>query len=80
MQELLPKFFFKRIRVEQAGAALVRGIEERAPRVFAPSWWRYVSALRGILNPLLDRRLERDAKVAGALRQAEASAKAKSAA
>ena len=80
MQELLPKFFFKRIPVEQAGAALVSGIEERAPRVFAPKWWRYGSALRGILNPLLDRRLERDAKVAAALRKAEADAKAKSAA
>jgi NAD(P)-dependent dehydrogenase (short-subunit alcohol dehydrogenase family) len=80
MQELLPKAFFKRIPVEQAGAALVHGIEERAPRVFAPRWWRYVSALRGILNPILDRRLERDAKVATALRQAEADTKAKSAA
>ena len=77
MQELLPKFFFKRIRVEEAGAALVHGIEERAPRVFAPRWWRYVSALRGILNPILDRRMERDVKVAAALRQAEAE-KAKS--
>ena len=38
----------------------MRGIEERAPRIFAPKWWRYVSALRGIINPLLDRRLERD--------------------
>jgi NAD(P)-dependent dehydrogenase (short-subunit alcohol dehydrogenase family) len=77
MQELLPKFFFKRIRVEEAGAALVHGIEERTPRVFAPRWWRYVSALRGILNPIFDRRMERDAKVAAALRQAEAE-KAKS--
>ena len=36
------------------------GIEERAPRIFAPKWWRYVSALRGIINPLLDRRCERE--------------------
>jgi NAD(P)-dependent dehydrogenase (short-subunit alcohol dehydrogenase family) len=79
LQELLPKFFFKRIQVEEAGAALVVGIEERAPRVFAPRWWRYVSALRGILNPIFDRRMERDAGVAAALRQAEAE-KAKSSA
>jgi NAD(P)-dependent dehydrogenase (short-subunit alcohol dehydrogenase family) len=77
MQELLPKFFFKRIRVEDAAAALVHGIEERAPRVFAPRWWRYFSALRGTLNPIFDRRMERDARVAAALRQAEAD-KAKS--
>ncbi len=80
MQELLPKFFFKRIRVEDAAAALVHGIEERAPRVFAPRWWRYFSALRGILNPIFDRRMERDARVAAALRQAEADKAAKTAA
>jgi NAD(P)-dependent dehydrogenase (short-subunit alcohol dehydrogenase family) len=72
MQELLPAFFFRRIEVEEAAAAIVRGIEERSPRIFAPRWWRYVSALRGILNPIFDRRMERDAKVAAALRQAEA--------
>jgi len=77
MQELLPKVFFRRIKVEDAGAVVVRGIEERAPRIFAPQWWRYVSALRGILNPIFDRRMERDARVAAALRQAEADKAAK---
>lgn len=72
MQELLPKAFFKRIKPEEAAAALVRGIEERAPRVFAPKWWRYASALRGLLNPVFDRRMERDAKVHAAVRGAEA--------
>ena len=52
----------------------MRGIEERAPRIFAPKWWRYVSALRGLINPLLDRRLESDAKMQGALRTIEADA------
>jgi NAD(P)-dependent dehydrogenase (short-subunit alcohol dehydrogenase family) len=72
MRELLPKFFFKRIRPEEAGAALIRGVQERAPRVFAPRWWRYVSAFRGLINPLTDRRLERDARVGSAVREAEA--------
>ena len=76
MQELLPKAFFRRIRPEQAAAALVSGIEERAPRVFAPRWWRYVSALRGLLNPVFDRRMERDAKVHAAIRAAEADREA----
>ena len=56
----MPGFLLKRITPAEAGAAVVRGIEERAPRIFAPKWWRYVSALRGLLNPLLDRRAERD--------------------
>ncbi len=72
IQEMLPDFFFRRLTVDVAGSALVRGMEERAPRVFAPRWWRYVSALRGIINPIIDRRMERDARVGAAVRQAEA--------
>jgi NAD(P)-dependent dehydrogenase (short-subunit alcohol dehydrogenase family) len=74
MQENLPNFLRKRIQPDEAGAAVVRGIEERAPRTFAPKWWRYVSALRGILNPLLDRRFERDATMIATVREIEAKA------
>jgi NAD(P)-dependent dehydrogenase (short-subunit alcohol dehydrogenase family) len=74
MQQNLPEFLKKRITPAQAGAAVVRGIEERAPRIFAPKWWRYVSALRGILNPLLDRRFENDAAMTKTVREVEAEA------
>jgi NAD(P)-dependent dehydrogenase (short-subunit alcohol dehydrogenase family) len=74
MQQNLPEFLRKRITPAQAGAAVVAGIEERAPRIFAPKWWRYVSALRGILNPLLDRRFERDAAMTATIREVEAEA------
>ena len=74
LEENTPAFLRKRITPDEAGAAMVRGIEERAPRIFAPKWWRYASALRGVLNPLLDRRMERDAKVAAAVRDIEAEA------
>jgi len=72
LEEMAPKFFMKRIRPEEAGAAVVRGIEERAPRIFAPKWWRYVSALRGILMPLLEKRMAKDPRAGAALRDAEA--------
>jgi NAD(P)-dependent dehydrogenase (short-subunit alcohol dehydrogenase family) len=74
MQQNLPDFLRKRIGPDEAGAAVVRGIEERAPRIFAPKWWRYVSALRGILNPLLDRRFERDAAMTATIREVEVEA------
>lgn len=73
MQENLPGFILTRLQPSEAGAAIVRGIEQRAPRIFAPKWLRFVSALRGILNPLLDRRLERDAKMAAMVRDIEAA-------
>jgi NAD(P)-dependent dehydrogenase (short-subunit alcohol dehydrogenase family) len=72
LEEIAPDFLMKRITPEQAGAAVVKGIEERAPRIFAPRWWRYLSALRGLLNPLLDRRSERDPRIVAAIREAEA--------
>ncbi len=63
LRENTPDFLLKRIPPSEAGAAIVRGIEERSPRIFAPRWWRYISALRGILNPLLDRRMESDRRM-----------------
>jgi hypothetical protein len=51
---------------------VVRGIEERAPRIFVPKWWRYVSALRGVINPLLDKRMESDAKTRALVRDLDA--------
>jgi NAD(P)-dependent dehydrogenase (short-subunit alcohol dehydrogenase family) len=74
MQQNLPDFLRKRIGPDEAGAAVVRGIEARAPRIFAPKWWRYVSALRGIVNPLLDRRFERDAAMTATIREIEGEA------
>jgi len=72
VRELSPDFLMKRITPDEAAAGLVRGIEERAPRIFVPKWWRYVSALRGIVNPLLDKRMETDAKTRALFRDMDA--------
>ena len=78
LEETLPRFLLRRISPQEAGAALVRGVEQRAPRVFAPrAPWRYISALRGLINPLFDRRMERDSKIAKVVREAEAAARSK---
>jgi hypothetical protein len=71
LQEFSPDFLLKRTTPAAAGAAIVAGIEERAPRIFAPKWLRYVSAFRGLINPLLERRVERDSRMAAAIRKAE---------
>ncbi len=59
----LPKPLRKRLQPGAAGAAIVDGIERRAPRIIRPRSWAAVSALRGILNPLLDAHLARDASL-----------------
>lgn len=71
LRDTLPAFLLKRISAEAAGAAVVRALEERAPRTFAPSVWRYLSALRGALNPILDRRLDHDAGIAAVVAEVE---------
>jgi NAD(P)-dependent dehydrogenase (short-subunit alcohol dehydrogenase family) len=71
LERILPRLLLRRIAPATAAAALVGGVERRAPRVFAPPVWRYISALRGLVNPLADRHLERDAEIAATIREAE---------
>ena len=72
-QDAFPSFLTRRITAEAAGQALARGIENRAARVIAPRWWVVYSVLRGILNPLLDRRMETDERVQSVLRDVAAA-------
>jgi NAD(P)-dependent dehydrogenase (short-subunit alcohol dehydrogenase family) len=61
MQNVLPKVLRKRLSPAQAGEAVARGIEKRAPRIIAPKRWAAFSAMRGIVNPLLDDYMVKDA-------------------
>lgn len=54
LEETIPSFYRKRITPAKAGAALVKGIENRSARVIEPAKWRPLSTLRGILNPIVD--------------------------
>lgn len=56
----LPRPFLKRLTPDAAATAVADGIVRRAPRVTAPSRWKAVSALRGVLAPALDARQARD--------------------
>ncbi len=67
-----PTFASKPIPVAAAGAAIVRGVEERRARVWAPRWVGTVLALRGIVGPLIERRQTRDPDTAAALAIADA--------
>jgi NAD(P)-dependent dehydrogenase (short-subunit alcohol dehydrogenase family) len=58
--ETMPALLRKRLSPAQAGEAIARGIETRAPRIIAPRRWAALSALRGILNPPLDHYMMKD--------------------
>jgi NAD(P)-dependent dehydrogenase (short-subunit alcohol dehydrogenase family) len=65
----LPKPLQKRVSPRVAGEAIVRGIERRAPRIIRPRRWVAMSVLRGVLNPLVDRQMERDAEIQALARE-----------
>jgi NAD(P)-dependent dehydrogenase (short-subunit alcohol dehydrogenase family) len=69
MIDTLPKPLRKRIPPSAAGEAIVTGIEQRRPRIIRPRRWAVWSVLRGILNPLTDARLEKDAATQELLRE-----------
>ena len=61
MFQTFPGVLRKRLAPPVAGEAIARAIEERSPRLIRPRRWAALSALRGITEPLLDARLQRDA-------------------
>ena len=69
-----PKVLHKRLPPSAAGAAIVRGIERRQPRIIRPRRWAAISVLRGILNPLTDAQMERHKATQAMLSQLDARA------
>jgi NAD(P)-dependent dehydrogenase (short-subunit alcohol dehydrogenase family) len=74
MWQTFPAPLRKRIAPVEAGEAIARGIERRAPRIIRPRRWAAVSVLRGVLGPLSDAQLERDALAQQLLRELDARA------
>jgi NAD(P)-dependent dehydrogenase (short-subunit alcohol dehydrogenase family) len=72
MMAAVPKPLRKRLAPQVAGEAIVRGIERRQPRIIRPRRWTVVSVLRGILGPLGDAQMERDATTQAIVRELDA--------
>ncbi len=64
----------KRLQPAAAGEAIARGIENRRPRIIEPKRWMLMAALRGVLGPLGDARLERDETMQAHMREMDARA------
>jgi NAD(P)-dependent dehydrogenase (short-subunit alcohol dehydrogenase family) len=70
----LPKPLHKRLAPATAGEAIAQAIERRQPRLIRPRRWSVLSVLRGIVNPLSDARMEREASTQSFLREIDARA------
>ena len=69
-----PKPMLKRLKPSVAGESIAHGIERRAARIIRPRVYAPISALRGVLGPLIDRRFARDERVLDAVREMDARA------
>jgi NAD(P)-dependent dehydrogenase (short-subunit alcohol dehydrogenase family) len=68
----LPRAMLKRLAPETAAAALATGIAHRVPRVMVPSRWKPMSALRGLVAPVLDSHLAGDRRTLAVLSELDA--------
>ena len=53
----LPRPMIKRVTPKSAAFAIADGLERRAPRVIHPSRWAIIAAARGVVGPVLDKKL-----------------------
>ncbi|MFW0797274.1 short-chain dehydrogenase/reductase [Gordonia sp. CPCC 205515] len=67
----LPWPLSRRITAQDAAAVIVDAVAGRRARVIAPRQWTVYAALRGLINPLLDLRLERDKGIRDLIRRLE---------
>jgi NAD(P)-dependent dehydrogenase (short-subunit alcohol dehydrogenase family) len=68
----MPGFISKPAPLAKAIDAIEHGIERRAARIWAPRWIGPMLALRGLVQPIMERSVERDpARLAESLRLAE---------
>lgn len=59
----LPRQMMKRVTPTSAANAIADGLERRTPRVIHPSRWSAISAARGVIGPMLDKKLTTDRTV-----------------
>lgn len=74
MRGLAPSFLTRQIPVAKAGEAVVDAIERRDARVVVPFEYKVFLYLRGLAGPFMDKRFERDPRVAEIVRDAEQQA------
>ncbi|QIH98630.1 SDR family NAD(P)-dependent oxidoreductase [Rhodococcoides fascians A21d2] len=70
---LLPWPLSRRLPSRRAAELLVRAVRTRRARLIAPAVWTPYFWFRGILNPILERRLVRDRAIAQIIRDVEST-------
>lgn len=71
----LPDFLRRPITPEQMATAIVKGMQQREPRIVAPGRWTPIFMLRGVFNPLADWYVSRHRGLQDMLRELESQSR-----
>lgn len=77
VQRAYPRPLRKLITPEAVAAAVVEGIERRSPRITVPKRWIPISIMRGVINAVTDKKLERDREFSRLVLEIEAQAESR---
>ncbi|MBT0567326.1 SDR family NAD(P)-dependent oxidoreductase [Williamsia sp. CHRR-6] len=67
----IPGPLLKPTTPEKLAAAAIRGIEKRSRATVYPPLWKPTSYIRGVMNPIIDRKIERSSKIRALIAQVE---------
>lgn len=75
-ETVLPNYLRQPIQPQQVAKAITKGMRTRRPRIVVPGRWTPIALLRGLLNPLIDRYLQRHKALQKLLRELESGSDA----
>lgn len=70
-RDVTPGWMTRRVPVSKAGKVVIRALEKHEPRAIAPAEWKGMFYGRGIICPLIDKRMDDDQAIAQVVPEAE---------
>ncbi|MCB0863353.1 MAG: SDR family NAD(P)-dependent oxidoreductase [Solirubrobacterales bacterium] len=70
-EDVTPGWMTRTVPVSKAGKVVIEALESRQPRAIAPTEWKGLFYVRGLIGPAFDKRLDEDEAIAEIVPQAE---------
>lgn len=74
-KDVTPAWMTRKVPASKAGKVVITALEKREPRAIAPAEWKGLFYGRGLLCPMMDKRLDEDGAIAQVIPEAEARQK-----
>ena len=73
--DVTPAWMTRKVPTSKAGKVVIDALEKHEPRAIAPAEWKGLFYGRGLLGPMMDKRLDEDGAIAQVIPEAEARQK-----